>query len=151
MIQEDVEIDEITEEEIAILEGKREEIKGDIHAKLALRMEDVVMRNSGLVICDQIIGHGGVVKHGSMVKVRYEVYVEGRSKAVDRGTLTFKVGSREVIAGWDSGVLGMKVGGKRLLAIPPSQAYGEEGAPPEIPGNVYLLSQIEALFIKAKR
>jgi FKBP-type peptidyl-prolyl cis-trans isomerase len=55
-----------------------------------------------------------------------------------------------VIAGWDQGVPGMKVGGKRRLTIPPSLAYGSAGRPPTIPGNSTLIFEIELLSIAGK-
>ena len=60
---------------------------------------------------------------------------------------TFIVGSRDVIAGWDEGVLGMKVGGKRKLYVPSKLAYGEKGKPPTIPPNTDLTFVIELVKI----
>ena len=60
----------------------------------------------------------------------------------------FKLGKGEVIKGWDLGVLGIKVGGKRRLTIPPKLAYGQNGAPPDIPPNSTLIFEIECKFAK---
>ena len=61
---------------------------------------------------------------------------------------TFTVGARQVIAGWDRGVPGMKVGGSRRLVLPPDQAYGSSGSPPKIPGNATLVFDIQLLAVQ---
>ena len=60
----------------------------------------------------------------------------------------FKLGKGEVIKGWDVGIVGMKVGGKRRLTIPPKLAYGEQGAQPDIPPHSTLVFEIECKFVK---
>jgi len=65
-----------------------------------------------------------------------------------RGPFEFNLGAGEVIPGWDQGVAGMKVGGKRVLTIPPAMGYGRQGAPPDIPPNATLLFEVELLNVR---
>merc|ERR1712179_892567 len=60
----------------------------------------------------------------------------------------FKLGSGQVIKGWDLGILGMKVGGKRRLTVPAPMAYGRDGSPPDIPANSTLVFDVECKLVK---
>mmetsp|Transcript_13157 Transcript_13157/g.33366 ORF Transcript_13157/g.33366 Transcript_13157/m.33366 type:complete len:107 (-) Transcript_13157:260-580(-) len=83
---------------------------------------------------DVKVGDGAIPAVGQMVKVHYTGYLDkfgGRKfdSSRDRGKpLSFKVGTGQVIKGWDEGLLSMKIGGKRKLIIPPELAYGDRGA-----------------------
>ena len=98
-------------------------------------------------------GTGTEAKSGNTVSVHYTGWLINGTKfdsSVDRGQpFTFHLGKGEVIPGWDQGVAGMKVGGKRRLHIPSSLGYGPNGAPPVIPGNATLIFEVELLDVKA--
>lgn len=99
---------------------------------------EVATGASGLQFCESVVGSGITPSKGSLIKAHYTGrLLDGRvfDSSYSRGSpLTFKVGVREVIAGWDEGILGgegippMKVGGKRVLTIPANLAYGSRGA-----------------------
>ena len=111
---------------------------------------------SHLQIIDVKPGVGPVAKPGQMVTVHYTgwLYEHGAKGAkfdssVDRGTpFTFALGAGQVIAGWDQGVAGMKVGGKRTLIIPPELGYGDAGAGGAIPPGATLIFDVELLAVK---
>lgn len=97
-------------------------------------------------------GTGPECKPGNMVGMYYEGRLKSNNKKFDGlqsgKPFKFKLGSGQVIKGWDVGVLGMKVGGKRRLTIPPALGYGGQGAPPDIPPNATLVFDIECKLVK---
>ncbi len=101
---------------------------------------------------DVVVGTGAEAIDGKSVTVHYTGTLTDGTKfdsSVDRGTpFTFTLGAGEVIKGWDQGVKGMKVGGKRKLTIPSELGYGERGAPPAIPSNAALIFDVELLEVK---
>ena len=112
-----------------------------------------VTTHSGLKYWDMKVGTGKEAKKGHKAKVHYTGWLlENGSKfdsSLDRGQpFEFTVGGGQVIKGWDEGVAGMKVGGKRQLRIPPELGYGYGGAPPTIPGNAFLIFDVELLDVK---
>ena len=107
---------------------------------------------SGLQYWDIRVGTGAVAKEGSRVRVHYTGWLTNGKKfdsSVDAGKpFDFRVGNGEVIKGWDEGVTGMKVGGKRQLRIPPDLAYGAQGYPGAIPPNATLIFDIQLLAVQ---
>jgi FKBP-type peptidyl-prolyl cis-trans isomerase FkpA len=107
---------------------------------------------SGLVIEDLIVGDGDAASPGQRVSVHYTGWLTNGNKfdsSKDRGQpFMFSLGRGEVIRGWDEGVTGMKVGGKRKLTIPPDLGYGARGAGGVIPPNATLLFEVELLAVR---
>ena len=101
---------------------------------------------------DELVGTGAEAKPGSSVKVHYAGTLMSGKKfdsSRDRGDpFEFTIGTGSVIKGWDQGVVGMKVGGKRKLVIPYDLAYGEDGKPPTIPAKAALKFDIELISVK---
>jgi FKBP-type peptidyl-prolyl cis-trans isomerase FkpA len=113
---------------------------------------NIVTTDSGLQYEDLAMGEGPEAKTGDAVSVHYTGWLTDGTKfdsSVDRGTpFEFPLGAGRVIKGWDEGVAGMKVGGKRKLTIPPELGYGDRGAPPKIPPGATLVFEVELLEIK---
>ena len=108
---------------------------------------------AGLYYSDLVVGTGKEATSGKRVTVHYTGWLESGSKfdsSVGRRPFSFRLGDGDVIRGWDIGVEGMKVGGKRQLHIPASLAYGMEGRPPVIPPNSKLIFEIELLDVSKK-
>ncbi len=107
---------------------------------------------SGLTIEDLIVGAGDAAGAGQKVSVHYTGWTTDGKKfdsSKDRGqAFVFALGRGEVIRGWDEGVAGMKVGGKRKLTIPPNLGYGARGAGGAIPPNATLLFEVELLAVR---
>ncbi|MDP2108454.1 MAG: FKBP-type peptidyl-prolyl cis-trans isomerase [Rhodocyclaceae bacterium] len=106
---------------------------------------------SGLMIEEIVAGTGDTATAGQTVSVHYTGWLTDGSKfdsSKDRNDpFDFPLGGRQVIAGWDEGVQGMKVGGTRKLTIPPNLGYGARGAGGVIPPNATLVFEVELLQI----
>jgi peptidylprolyl isomerase len=102
-----------------------------------------------LKVEDLVEGNGAAAKNGDKLSVQYVgvLYDNGKQfdASWDRGKepLEVTLGAGQVISGWEQGLLGMKVGGRRKLTIPPDQAYGAQGQPPTIPANATLVFEID--------
>jgi peptidylprolyl isomerase len=120
-----------------------------VHAK-------IVRTKSGLAYEDMKVGTGKEAKVGTTVLVDYTGWLdEGTKKGKkfdsshDRAKpFSFTLGGGQVIKGWDEGVAGMKVGGKRMLYIPPKLGYGARGAGRDIPPNADLIFEVDLLEVK---
>lgn len=101
---------------------------------------------------DLIVGKGIEATSGKTVSVHYTGWLTDGKKfdsSVDRGQpFQFKLGEGQVIPGWDQGVAGMKVGGKRKLTVPSQLAYGSRGAGSVIPPDATLVFEVELLDVK---
>jgi len=108
-----------------------------------------------LVMEDTIVGTGAEAVAGSKVSVHYTGRLTDGTKfdsSLDRNQpFVFNLGASQVIKGWDEGVVGMKVGGKRKLTIPPHLAYGESGAGDAVPPNATLVFEIELLDVQTQK
>jgi FKBP-type peptidyl-prolyl cis-trans isomerase len=104
---------------------------------------------------DIFVGSGAQAVKGSTVTVHYTgwLYKNGHrgkkfDSSLDSGQpFTFKLGAGEVIKGWDLGIEGMRIGGKRELTIPPQMGYGDSGAPPDIPPGAILSFEVQLLDV----
>ncbi|HEY8063891.1 MAG TPA: FKBP-type peptidyl-prolyl cis-trans isomerase [Methylosinus sp.] len=113
---------------------------------------------TGIKITDTKVGTGAGAEPGQMLKMHYTGWVsqngaKGKKfdSSLDHGQpFEFRLSAGQVIAGWDQGILGMKVGGKRTLVIPPEQGYGARGAGGVIPPNATLIFDVELLEIKGQ-
>jgi peptidylprolyl isomerase len=107
---------------------------------------------SGLEYWDIKVGMGATAVAGRDVKVHYTGWLTtGKKFDTSIGTgkpYAFKLGAGEVVKGWDEGVAGMKVGGKRQLRIPPALAYGEKGYPGAIPANATLIFDVQLMSVE---
>ena len=107
---------------------------------------------SGLQYEELVVGGGNTATAGQKVSVHYTGWLTNGTKfdsSKDRGEpFIFPLGKGHVIKGWDEGVAGMKVGGKRKLTIPPQLGYGARGAGGVIPPNATLVFEVELLDVK---
>jgi FKBP-type peptidyl-prolyl cis-trans isomerase FkpA len=114
--------------------------------------------NTGLQFDDTTLGQGDEARSGQRVSVHYTGWLHDIDKPLGRGTkfdsskdrgqpFAFHLGAGQVIAGWDQGVQGMKVGGTRVLLIPPELGYGTRGAGGVIPPNATLVFEVDLLAV----
>ena len=118
-----------------------------------MKPDDMTSTPSGLNYQDLVLGDGPEARAGNSVSVHYTGWLTDDTKFDSshdrREPFSFTLGAREVIAGWDEGVAGMKVGGKRKLVIPPELGYGAKGAGSSIPPNATLVFEVELLDVRS--
>ena len=106
-----------------------------------------------LKITDERVGTGPVAKVGDTLSMNYKgMLTNGKvfDQSYGRGPFDFPLGAGQVIKGWDEGIVGMKVGGKRKLIIPPDLGYGDQGAGADIPPGATLIFEVELLSVNGK-
>lgn len=118
-------------------------------------MDDLTQLQSA----DVTAGTGTEARSGTTVRVHYTGWLYDAAASDKRGAkfdssrdrndpFEFQLGAGQVIRGWDEGVAGMKVGGTRILRIPPALGYGRRGAPPVIPPDATLVFEVELLGVR---
>jgi len=119
--------------------------------ELDVHLDHMTKKPSGLYVLDVKEGSGPVVGPGQVAQVHYTGWLasgEQFDSSIGGSPLEFGVGQGRVIAGWDEGVAGMKVGGKRRLVVPPELGYGAEGYPGAIPPSATLVFDVELVGIR---
>lgn len=117
---------------------------------------------TALEVTDLVVGQGAEATSGATVTVHYTGWLYDHTRAETKGTafdssrkggqpFSFTLGQQQVIAGWDQGVAGMKVGGQRRLVIPAALAYGDRGAGGVIPPGATLVFDVELLGVQPQR
>ena len=112
-----------------------------------------------LIKTDDLVGGGNEAVSGRRVTVHYTGWLYDQTRPDRKGAkfdssrdrddpFQFRLGAGQVIAGWDQGVAGMRVGGRRTLTIPPAMGYGSRGAGDDIPPNATLLFEVELLDVR---
>jgi peptidylprolyl isomerase len=131
------------------------EAKADTNETMKVKEPEVITTKSGLKYIDHVVGDGDEAVKGATVEVHYTGWLNEDGKkgkkfdsSKDRNQpFSFPLGGGRVIRGWDEGVAGMKVGGKRELIIPADLGYGARGAGTVIPPNATLIFDVELLKV----
>jgi FKBP-type peptidyl-prolyl cis-trans isomerase len=113
---------------------------------LKIHLDSMTRRASGLYVQDLVTGNGAVAARGRSVVVRYTGWL-ATGKQFDAGEITVTLGQNKTIRAWEEGLLGMRVGGKRKLVVPPNLGYGNRAGGDQIPPNSVLVFEMEALSV----
>lgn len=123
---------------------------GSFMSQQKISQESNSSATAQVITQDVSVGTGIIAESGMIVTVNYVgQFADGKvfDSSIERGTpFTFTLGAGQVIKGWDQGLVGMKVGGKRVLVVPPQLGYGSSDYGP-IPGNSTLIFQVELLSV----
>lgn len=134
--------------------SKKDDNQATSQSDLQKQLEELQKQQGGGTVesTDIVAGTGAEATAGKTVTVNYKGTLtdgtEFDSSYSRNEPFSFSLGSGQVIKGWDQGVAGMKVGGKRKLVIPPELAYGEQSPSPSIPANSTLVFEIELLNVQ---
>lgn len=127
-------------------------VPAEFAPSLGVDLSRMTRTPSGLYVEDLEEGQGLQARPGHVVSVHYTGWLPNGVKfdsSRDRGEpFSFQLGAHQVIPGWEEGVNGMRIGGERLLVIPPSLAYGQRGVPGTIPPSATLVFKVELLDIQ---
>jgi peptidylprolyl isomerase len=110
-----------------------------------------VVTPSGLKYVDVKLGQGDPAVNGKIVEVHYTGWLENGVKfdsSLEDKPFTFRLGAGDAIKGWDEGLLGMKVGGRRRLVIPPDLGFGKQGVGSVVPPNSIVVYEFELLAVR---
>lgn len=113
---------------------------------LGIHLDSMNRRASGLYVQDLVTGTGAVAARGRSVVVHYTGWLPN-GKQFETSEITVTLGSNKTIRAWEEGLLGMRVGGKRRLVVPPNLGYGNRAAGDVIPANSVLIFEMEALSV----
>ncbi len=128
-------------------EGDASEIaRTHFDPSLRIHLDSMTRRASGLYVQDLVTGNGAVAARGRSVVVRYTGWLS-TGKQFDAGEITVTLGQNKTIRAWEEGLLGMRVGGKRKLVVPPNLGYGNRAGGDQIPPNSVLVFEMEALSV----
>jgi FKBP-type peptidyl-prolyl cis-trans isomerase FkpA len=116
--------------------------------ELKIHLDSMTRRASGLYVQDLVMGTGAVATRGRTVVVRFTGWLPD-GKRFDNGEITVSLGTNKTIAAWEEGLLGMRVGGRRRLVVPPNMGYGARGAG-DIPPNAVLIFEMEMTSIPTR-
>jgi len=110
-----------------------------------------IVTPSGLKYTDLKLGQGDPAETGKVLEVHYSGWLENGVKfdsSIDDHPFTFRLGALPAIKGWDEGLMGMRVGGKRRLVIPPELGFGKQGVGSVVPPNAVLVYEFELLAVR---
>jgi FKBP-type peptidyl-prolyl cis-trans isomerase FkpA len=119
-------------------------------ASLGVNISQMTRKSADLYIQDLVVGTGTEAANGRLIRVTYTGWLKNGTQFdsnVGRATIPLTLGNHEVILGWDQGLGGMRVGGKRRLVIGSNLGYGPGGSPPKVPPNATLVFDVELVSI----